>query len=229
MSIVDPSTLASDWLLAGVTVWFAWNLALEVRRVQDRAMLLWLGAFLGVAMSALLGGIGHGFGPDMSPEMASLLATNTLVFAGGASLLFLLSILHLFTAGRVRGVLAAVAVAKFALFAFWVALNDDAKLVIYDGTLTMLVIVVLCAWGAWSQDLVSASWILIGVVLSLLAALILQGRVSFHPHFNNTDLHRVIQAAAMYFLYRGGLLMRTLEPAGRDLDETQPLPLARDE
>jgi len=68
-----------------------------------------------------------------------------------------------------------------------------------------------------------------GVVLSLLGALVQQGRVSIHQHFNHADLHHLIQAAAMDFPYRGGLLVRALGPAGPELDDTQPLPLAKDE
>jgi hypothetical protein len=68
-----------------------------------------------------------------------------------------------------------------------------------------------------------------GVVLSLLGTLGLQGRISIHQRCNRTDLHRLIQAAAMYFLYRGGLLVRVLGPACPELHDTQPLPPARDE
>lgn len=68
-----------------------------------------------------------------------------------------------------------------------------------------------------------------GMVLSLLGALVLQGRVSIHRHFSHTELHHLIQAATTYFLYRGGLPVRALGSAGPEREDAQPLPLARDE
>ena len=63
----------------------------------------------------------------------------------------------------------------------------------------------------------------------MLAALFEQGRVSIHPQFDHNDLYHVIQTAAMYLLYRGGLLLREREPAAPDFEATQPLPIAREE
>ena len=63
----------------------------------------------------------------------------------------------------------------------------------------------------------------------MLAALFQQGRVAIHAHFNHNDLYHVIQMGAMYFLFRGGLLVRELEPSARDVEATQPLPMVREE
>jgi hypothetical protein len=152
-----------------------------------------------------------------------------LVLVNAAGLLFLLSTLRAFTSGRALAIGAGLAVAKFALFAVWVAVNDDVRTVIYDGALTMFVVIVLSTWGAWARRMPSATWILAGVLVSMLAALFEQGRVSIHPQFDHNDLYHVIQTAAMYLLYRGGLLLREREPAAPDFEATQPPPIAREE
>ena len=229
MKIIESGALLSDWLLAGVTAWLAWELFRQAQRLKDRAIGLWVGAFLAVAGSAALAAVTQSFAASMEPSVAALTRTGTLVLAAGASLLFLLSTLRAFTMGRALGIGAGLAVAKFALFAACVAMKDDARIVIYDGALTMFVMIVLCTWGAWARRMPAATWILAGALVSMLGALFQQGRVSIHPHFGHDDLYHVIQTGAMYLLYRGGLLLREREPTAPDFEATQPLPVAREE
>lgn len=229
MKFVESATLLSDWLLAAVSAWLAWELFRQALRLKDRAIGLWVGAFCAVAGSSVLGGIAQTFAASMQPSIAVLTRISALVLADAASLLFLLATLRAFTSGRALGIGAGLAVAKFALFAACIALKDDIRIVIYDGALTMFVIIVLCTWGAWTRRLPSATWILAGVLVSMLGALFQQGRVSIHPHLSHNDLYHVIQTAAMYLLYRGGLLLREREPAAPDFEATQPLPVVRDE
>ncbi len=221
--------LLTDWLLAAVTAWLAWELLRQAVRFKDRAIGLWVGAFCAVAASAALGGIAQAFSTSMEPSVAALTRTGTLVLADAASLLFLLSTLRAFTSGRTLAIGAGLAVAKFALFAVYVAIKDDTRMVIYDGALTMFIVIVLSTWGAWARRIASATWILAGVLVSMLGALFQQGRVSIHPQFSHNDLYHVIQTGAMYLLYRGGLLLREREPTAPDFDVTQPLPVIREE
>jgi Family of unknown function (DUF6962) len=229
VKVAESSTLLTNWLLAGVTAWLAWELFRQALRLKDRAMGLWVGAFCAVAGSSALGGISQAFSASMEPSVAALTRTGTLVLVNAAGLLFLLSTLRAFTSGRALAIGAGLAVAKFALFTVCVAVNVDVRMVVYDGALTMLVVIVLSTWGAWAQRKPSATWILAGVLVSMLAALFEQGRVSIHPQFDHNDLYHVIQTAAMYLLYRGGLLLREREPAAPDFEATQPLPIAREE
>ena len=228
MKLAEPGTPMTDWLLAAVTIWLAWRLFRMAWRLQDRAMALWSGAFLAVAASAALDGCSQA-SPTNDPMLAALTWTGTLVLANVASLLFLLSILHAYATGRVQAICAGLAVAKFALFGVCAAVNDDVRMVVYDGALTMLVVIALSAWGAWAGRMRSATWVLAGVLATMLAALFQHGRVSIHPQFTYSDLFHVVQMGAMYLLYRGGLLLREREPAAPDFDATQPLPIGSEE
>ena len=228
MKIAESGILLTDWLLAAVTAWLAWELFREALRLKDRAIGLWVGAFCAVAGSSTLGGISQSFSASMEPGAAILVRTGTLVLADAAILLFLLSTLRAFTSGRALAIGAGLAVAKFALFVVCAAVKDDVRMVIYDGALTMLVVITLGTWGAWAQRMPSATWILAGVLVSMLGALFQQGRVSIHPQLSYDDLYHVVQTAAMYLLYRGGLLLRERGPAP-DFEATQPLPIAKEE
>jgi uncharacterized protein DUF6962 len=223
LKIIEPSTVITDWLLAAVTAWLAYRLFQVAVQLKDRAIGLWVGAFCAVAGGAALGGVSQA---SNDPMMAALTWTGTMVLADAASLLFLLATLRAYTAGRVHAVCAGLAVAKFALFGVCVALNDDVRMVVYDGALTLLVVIVFSAWGAWAGRIRSATWVLAGVLASMLAALFQHGRVSIHPQFGSNDLFHVVQIGAMYLLYRGGVLLREREPAAPDFESTQPLPIA---
>jgi hypothetical protein len=229
LRIAEPGTVITDWLLAALTARLAWTLFREVYRLKDRAVNLWLGAFWAVAASAFLGGIWHGFSAQIDPSLAAALWPATMLLASAGSLLFLLATLHVYTSGRVLDILSGVAVIKFVLFTLLVAINDNFRIVVYDSALAMLVLVVLSTWGAWVRQEPSAPWVLVGVLVSMLAALFQQGRVSIHAHFNHNDLYHVIQMGAMYLLFRGGLLMREQEPSAPDVEATQPLPMVREE
>jgi len=59
----------------------------------------------------------------------------------------------------------------------------------------------------------------------MLAALFQQSRVSIHRYFNHNDLYHVIQAGALYCLYRAGALLHDKEPVMPNFEATQPLPV----
>lgn len=229
MKIIDSGVLVTDWLLAVVTAWLAWQLFRQALQFRERSIALWVGAFCAVAGASTLGGVSQMFAATMESSTAALIRTCTLLLVDAASLLFLLAALRAFTSGRLLAVGAGLAVAKLALFAVYVAVKDDARMVIYDSALTMFVVIVLCTWGAWARRMPAATWILAGVLVSMLGALFQQGRVSIQPHFAPDNLYHVIQTGAMYLLYRGGLLLRTAEPVGPDFDTTQSLRVFEEE
>jgi len=229
MKIADPNTVLTDWFLAALTAWLAWRLFRQTLGLNDRAVRLWVGAFCAVAGSAVVGGVWHGFSAAIDPSLAPLLWTCAMILASVASLLFVLSTLRVYISGRVLDILAALAVAKFALFAICGVIGDDFRMAVYDGALTMLVIVGLSAWGAWARGLPSAPWVLAGVLTAMLGAFFQEGRISIHRQLNYSDLWHILQMGAMYLLFRGGLLLREREPAAPDFDATQPLPIAGEE
>jgi hypothetical protein len=58
-------------------------------------------------------------------------------------------------------------------------------------------------------------WILAGVAVCVVAALVQASGFALHRHFNHNDLYHLIQIAAMALLYRGARRLR---------DATAPTP-----
>lgn len=229
MEPTDLIGIVTNLLLAAFAFWLAFLLLPAMRRLREHAISYWLAALCSVGSSALLGGIWHGFAAMMDPRTAALLWTASMALAIAASFMFLIATVHVFTSGRLLGLLSGCAAIKFALFAVWASMNDDFRLVIYDSGLTMLVMLLLASWGAWLQRAPSASWILAGVITAMVAALFQQGRVSIHRYFNHNDLYHVIQMGALYCLYRAGALLRDKDPEVPDFEATQPLPVVGEE
>ncbi len=201
-------TLITHYALAVLTGYFTWRLGADARHRPDLAPRLWAAAFAAVALCALAGGTHEGFAARLDAGVAQSLWRATLCLAGAANLLFLCSIVHAYTAGRLRVALLTLAAAKFALLAVWIADHDDLRYVVYDTVATMLPVLAMSAWGGWSKRVAAAPWVLAGILVSLVAALVQQGRVTLHPQFDHSNLFRVIQMIAMYFLFRAGLEMR---------------------
>jgi hypothetical protein len=103
-----------------------------------------------------------------------------------------------------RGWLLGAAAFKFLLFAGWMTSHSDFRYVVYDYAFSMMVILFSQAQAWWVRRDENAFWIIGGIAVSLVAALIQRCHYSIHVHFNHNDLFHVVQAAAFYLFYRGG-------------------------
>lgn len=184
MSIHEPMTVATDYLIAI----FATGFGIRLWRAHARA---WALAFFATAAASLLGGTYHGlaYEPLWKPTL----------YAIGLASLFLL-------AGLGKA-LAIFGVTKFILYAVWIAGHDDFKYAIYDYGVTLLIVAAV-AFARKNR------YVLGGIGVSIVAAVVQQSRIALHPHFNHNDLYHVIQIVALWLLFRGGLPL-TMTATGR--------------
>lgn len=61
MRISEPTTMLTDYALAGLCLYFAAALWNGSRQPGGRRVVLWMAAFLVTALAALAGGTAHGF------------------------------------------------------------------------------------------------------------------------------------------------------------------------
>lgn len=94
MTLAEPSTVLTDYLLALTCAWFAWRLLAR----PPRTSLLWGLGFACLAAASAAGGTFHGLRPRLEPGTASAFWNVTLVGIGaGAG--FILSALLVQRAG----------------------------------------------------------------------------------------------------------------------------------
>ncbi|HYH06958.1 MAG TPA: hypothetical protein VEK11_07835 [Thermoanaerobaculia bacterium] len=177
MTIHEPMTLATDYLLTIAAAIFAWRLW--------RVNRLWALAFLFTAFGSFFGGTYHGL------WQSAFLWKPTVMSIGLASF-FLLA-----------AYFPRIAMIKLVAYMSWMIFHDDFVWVIADYGLTLLLVgaMQLVRRGPATR------WILGSIVLSILGALVQMSRFSLHRHFNFNDLYHVIQLVALWMLYRGGLLV----------------------
>jgi peptidoglycan/LPS O-acetylase OafA/YrhL len=72
----------------------------------------------------------------------------------------------------------------------------------------MGLLVALHGWAAVNRGDTASRWILAGVAVSALAAMVQYFGIAPHPHFNHNDLYHVVQITAMALFYGGGKLLR---------------------
>ncbi len=181
MTIHEPMTLATDYLLTVAAVLFAAKLW--------RSNRMWALAFLFTALGSFLGGTYHGLLQSDSLWKVTVLAIGIASF-------FLL-------AGSGRA-LAIVATIKLVAYSAWVIFfNDGFEWVIADYGITLL----LVGAAAIVRRDASTKWIAGSIAVSVAGALVQRSGFALHRHFNHNDLYHVIQLVALWLLYRGGRTM----------------------
>jgi len=183
MTIHEPMTLATDYALAAVTGW----LSVLLFRSTQRSQRFWAIAFAALALGAFLGGTWHGF------VQSNLLWKATVLSVGVASFGMVVGSANAATRGKLLPILAAI---KLAIYSGWMLFNDAFIFVVVDTAIAFAVVAALHLWK-WN------GWIVAGIAVSIVAALVQASGLALHQHFNHNDLYHVIQIAAMALLYRG--------------------------
>ena len=208
MSIAEPTTMLTDYMIAAGALWFAAKLMLATRHRKQACRMLWGLGFLCVASGALLGGTSHGFAAYLSEPAMQFLWKCTLC-AVGLSMFFAV-------AGTLRGtaltpgtraVLGAMNTIGLVIFGGWILGHDSYLSAIID-TVTALSVIALVQGFAWHRERVrSAQWLVAGVLVSFVSAAVQRSGYTPHPYLNHNDLYHIVQLFGLYLLYRGASLL----------------------
>jgi hypothetical protein len=188
VTISEPMTLATDYLLGAVTAWLC--VSLWKQRESQRSRLCWTIAFGALALGALLGGTWHGL------LQSGLLWKATVLTIGVASFAMLVATAIAVLSGTPRTVLLMLAGVKFLVYATAMLIRDEFIVFVIDSGVTFAVVAALHLWRF-------NSWILAGLAVSVIAALAQASGAAPHRYFNHNDLYHVIQIGAMVLFYRG--------------------------
>jgi hypothetical protein len=178
----EPATVLTDYALGALSILLGTRLLGKSK--------LWALAFLAVGVAALLGGTWHGF------WRSELLWKATTLAAGVASFGMVAGSANAAANGKLRSALIGFAAVKLALYSVWMLTHDEFVWVVVDTGSALLVVAVLYLWRF-------NGWMVAGVAVSVVGALVQASGFALHAHFNHNDLYHVIQTAAMLVLYRG--------------------------
>lgn len=213
MTIAEPTTMLTDYALAGVSAYLSIKLLRQAS--AELPTRLWSVAFAFVALSALAGGTWHGFRPVLDARTLTVLWKLTVFAVGVFDLLMAVGAILATVTGRVRtGLLAAVGL-KFLVYAVWMVEHNEFRYVVLDSAATMVLLLALHGQALWLRGDRASRWIIAGVLVSALAAIIEASGFALHRHFNHNDLYHVIQTMAMALFYRGGRDLRMYSAGAR--------------
>jgi hypothetical protein len=155
-------------------------------------------------MAALAGGTVHGFFRDeQSGAAAALWATTLLAIGLSALAAWAVGASLRFSPAVVRWVVV-VAVVEFLLYAVVLSRSQAFAVAILNylpAAVFLLIVFALELRRLRSREMLAA---VVGLLLTFVAAGVQLGRLAVHPgYFDHNALYHVIQAAALFLLFRG--------------------------
>lgn len=196
-------TMLTDLLL--VLIASAVAVPLLIRgRAGEYGALTWGLAFAFTAAAALAGALFHGLRHTLPPRASSLLWRTTLYLSVPIGF-FLTVVAALYYPGaRGAAALAWVALGKLAVVTVALGRRPSFALVAVDAGVSMLVLGAVAAWGLVSGGgLPGAGWVLAGVGVSVVGAVVQQRRWRSDQYVDHNDLFHLAQAAACLLFYLG--------------------------
>ena len=206
--IYEPMTTITDVLIAIIALYYSRELTAIYLHQLLNVQYHWIWTFRMLALGAFLGAISHGIGPYLSPVLQDSVWKFTTYSIGIMSYFMVLTMLHhLFdypVVLRLRWILIALIIIYLAI----VTINDNFINVIrfYVPLLVIVVFGLLYTWLTVSAD--GTNIIILGILISFIAASVQQSRIVFHEHLNYNDIAHFIQMVAMWCFYRGSLVLK---------------------
>jgi hypothetical protein len=208
MTISEPATLVTDYLLAIFTAVLAFRLrraanhAGSDRMARERRW--WSAAFGLTAVAGASGGTVHGFQHALAPRVVDVLWLISLESLVGASFAVVGGAIAFADLTRpVRSRATSAAGLAFAAYGLWLIGRPIFlfAIVAYGAAFAALVAIRLRTRPLDADGRL----VLWGVAVSVAAAAIQQSGWGIHRYFNHNDLYHVVQAIGVWLLFRGAM------------------------
>ncbi len=202
--ITEPDVTLTDYGLAIECAVFTYLLCR--RRDLQHPLRFWFMLFFGSAgVSAITGGTTHGFFLDEAKQGYAILWPITLTAIGlGALAGWAIGAKLLFSRGIAR-VISIVAAMEFAAYCFAVLFVNQTFMVAVINYLPAAVFLTVALGIVYARYRERELLIgLSGLALIFVAAGVQHGGIALHPvYFNHNALYHVIQAVALFMIFRG--------------------------
>ena len=208
LPINDPMTVATDYLITVVCLFFAYRLYVLYKAGGQKSVLLWSLAFSFTAVASLSGGTYHGI-ITMVPDSVLIILWKTTVYSIGlAGLTMLAGTVIASFIEPVRVLLLIFVTAKFLAYGAWMVNHNLFLYVIVDYGSGMLLLLLLQVYSYYRRHDPRVKWLIGGVLVSFLAAAAQLSGLRLHEHFNHNDLYHLIQLAGLCLFYKGAVLLK---------------------
>lgn len=211
--IYEPDVTLTDYGLAIMCAIFARVLLRQ--EVERSALRTWFAVFFtAVGVATLLGGTAHGFFPDITSVGYRALFSATLFSIGvAAAAAWLIGLVLRFPRDTVAAVAPALVVGMLAYIAVVLFVSQDFVVAILGympATVFLLIVLTMVYLEGRQREVLLGVF---GVALTFVAAAVQQMGVGIHPsYFDHNALYHVIQAVALYMLFRSATWLVAQRP-----------------
>jgi hypothetical protein len=205
--ITEPMTVFTNVVLSIVAFFLGGRLAYLSALSGSASGASIAGALVATSFAALLGAVAHGVDPTVDPALRSRFWRGALYATGPIGAMTLASVAFFAARGSVRTAILVVAALKLLVFIVRVGRRPEFRVAAADYGGALAVVLLGAAYAAFRWRAPGVTWLIGGVLVSLVGAVVQARRVGFHRHFNHNDFYHVIQLAALYAFYRGGSVL----------------------
>lgn len=171
---------------------------------RQRSVRWWAIAFLSVGIAAFAGSVTHGFYQQMSPLAATVFKSLTNVAISSSSGAMVLGCITSFFVGTLWWMGATAVGLKLFLFCHLSLTHPDTFIYpVADYLSAMVLIGIMSGWAYGVEKAAYAVWIISGIGVSALAALILAIKWTVHPIISPDAIYHVVQMVALYCFFQG--------------------------
>ena len=205
--VTEPMTVATNAVLAVLALALAVRLAYRADAAGSDAG-GWLAAgLLATGIAALIGALAHGTDPARDEGLRERFWRGALYSTGLIGAATVASVAFFAARGSIRTAILLFAAMKLVLFIVRVARQPEFRVAAADYGGALAILLAGAAYMAVRHRAPGMTWLIAGVLVSLVAGIVQARRLALHRHFNHNDLYHVIQMAALYAFYRGGALL----------------------
>lgn len=205
--ITEPMTVLTNLVLAALAFVVTIRLGYRASAEGLAAAGSLAGAMLATALAASAGAVAHGTDPLVDPGLRARMWRGALHLTGLIGFGSIASVAFFAARGSVRTAILVFAGLKLLVFTVAVARRPEFRVAAldYGGALAILLVGAAYAAARWNAP--GATWLIAGVLVSLVAGVVQGRRLGMHRQFNHNDVYHVIQMIALYLFSRGGALL----------------------
>ncbi len=202
--MTEPDVTLTDYGLALECAAFA-VLLFRKATAQPRLRRWFALFFLSIGVAALAGGTVHGFFLDVRTTGRAILWPATMIALGSAALSTWAIGAHIQFSLRVVRLITLCATLVFAVYcALVLFVTRSFSLAIGHYLLGVFFLMIVFSLAYQRTRARPVCLALMGLLLTLVASGLQQGRVGFHPiYFNHNALYHLLQAVALYLIFCG--------------------------
>lgn len=201
--ITEPVTTLTDYAIAVESLIWAGSLLWLAKSRRQAAILFWAIAFIWVALASILGGTCHGFVRLLSPAVIQVCWQGVMISIGFASFFMLAGTVVSSMPARLHLIFLLAIGLKSVLHFSIAAVEDSFAYAVADYLSAMLIVLLLQLQPLLLSREAAARWLIAGVLVSGLAALVQGLRLNLATNFNHNDFYHVIQMVSLYCFWCG--------------------------